>query len=69
MPSHSNTIEPSMSAFDGVTPKQSSLGKKNVTPSRIQKALQGIRQDIYNKDYLDNQMNSYLEKIGDMERL
>jgi hypothetical protein len=56
MPSHSNTIDPSRGALEplSATPKPSSLGKKNVTPSRIQKALQGIRHDIYNKDYLDN---------------
>jgi len=71
VPSYSNTIEPSTSALEplSVTPKLSTFSKKNVTPSRIQKALQDIRFDIYNKDYLDNQMNQYLEKMGDMERL
>ena len=71
IPSMSNTIEPSASALEPLlsTSKLSGFGKKNVTPSRIQKALQDIRQDIYNKDYLDNQMNQYLEKMGDMERL
>jgi len=71
IPSYSNTIEPSASALEplSATSKLSGFSKKNVTPSRIQKALQDIRHDIYNKDYLDNQMNQYLEKMGDMERL
>ena len=57
----SGTIEPSGgSGINQITEPHSAISnlsgfsKKNVTPSRIQKALHGIRQDIYNKDYLDN---------------